>query len=553
MLATAVLSASLSLTTGCEQATIPPPPVTLPGLSPSRQLVRVSMALRGTHPSVEELTQVQAAPASLATLVDGYLQDSRFGEVIRDIHDEALLVRTDFAYYPAGFPAVGALEGEGLFHLNRSLQEASLRLAEHVVMNDLPYSDILTADYFIANHTVATVWGSTDYAPGGADWQVVHWTDGRPTAGVLTDPMLFSRHSSTIANANRGRANAMTRALLCFDYLALDIGISSLAELAAAGPLNDSIAENESCQMCHKTLDPIAAFFKDHYPLYLPSVLAEYPFPAYLPGGFGTLDFAEPALWEQPGDDIRDLGEMMAADTMFASCAARRFYAHFHQLNVRDVPAERVQHFRSVLVASSLNARALARAIVLDDDFLMAAPSPAATSQRWVLRTRPRQLDNLVLDLTGYRWESILDVQGHGTVPLLRDTFMGFETVAGGIDGLVVTEPSHAFTGPSQLLTRRLAQRAAGYAVENDFAEPATENRKLLKFIEPDELAAETLRQQFSWLHARLYGELLPEDDALIDESLALFHAALAIAPDGRAAWRTTLTAMLQDIRIASY
>ncbi|MBC8071870.1 MAG: hypothetical protein IAG13_26320, partial [Deltaproteobacteria bacterium] len=109
---------------------LPDPTVVL--LPPAERLVRISMALRGIRPRADELAAVEADPAALGPIVDGYLDDPGFGETIRDLHNEALLVLSDYFIYPAGYPAIGPLEGRDPYALNRAITEAPLRLVEHV-------------------------------------------------------------------------------------------------------------------------------------------------------------------------------------------------------------------------------------------------------------------------------------------------------------------------------------------------------------------------------------------------------------------------------------
>ena len=68
-------------------------------------------------------------------------------------------VRVPAVLFPAGFAARGTLSGQDVQSINVSVTEAPLRLVEHVVRNDLPLTEIVTADYVMADSNVATVWG----------------------------------------------------------------------------------------------------------------------------------------------------------------------------------------------------------------------------------------------------------------------------------------------------------------------------------------------------------------------------------------------------------
>ncbi len=208
-------------------------------LTPREHLVRVSMALRGTRPSAEDLEAVDADPDALEGLVDAYLDDPAFGVTMMSLHNDALLVEPDYAYYPAGFPNVGPLEGRDFYEVNRDIMQAPLRLVEHVIMNDRPYGEVVTADYTLANDTVATVW-DLPY-DGKGDWTVTAWADGRDNAGVLSDSWLFQRHRSTDANANRGRANLVASAFLCADFTSNEVDIDVSIDLSDPEAVADAV------------------------------------------------------------------------------------------------------------------------------------------------------------------------------------------------------------------------------------------------------------------------------------------------------------------------
>ena len=61
------------------------------------------------------------------------------------------------------------------------------------------------------------------------------------------------------------------------------------------------------------------------------------------------------------------------------------------------------------------------------------------------------------------------------------------------------------------------------------------------------------MRAQLVDLHLRLYGEVLAPDSLPVTESWSIFRAVLDRTGDARHAWKTVLTAMLQDVKIAYY
>lgn len=562
------------LLSSCASDTTPPdePGAQTRYLSPTEHLARASMALRGVRPTLEELEAVEADPEWLPAIVDHYLDSPQFGATIRDLHNEALLVQVDPVAFPAGYPAVGELAGEDVQAINVSLAEAPLRLIEHVVTNDLPYGEIVTADYTLADRYVATVWG-LPYDADGERWQVTRYQDERPVAGILSDGFLWLRHSSTQSNKSRGRANRLTTALLCYDYLDRQIELDASIDLADDDAVANAIENNESCASCHQTLDPLASYFGDYFPVVVPQWITDYPFgEIQYPGmeGYNRVSFydprnalyfgelAAPGFFGQPSPDMSYLGEQIAHDPRFSLCAAQRFSAYLMQRPMDDLSRPMVERFRDVLVDEGMSARELARAIVLSDEFRAAGSDDAQRAEKinGLMKVRPRQLARMVEDLTGYRWRTRLDFDfgsgNIGEIDLMTDGFLGFSVLAGGIDSQYVTRPSHTFNATSMLVLQGLVARAAPFVVERDFAEPDPNRRRLLRLVEAGTTDEASVRAQLEELWFRLYAvRPAPEE---IDDAHALFTEVLA-QPDADAqrAWTVTVYAMLRDSRIAYF
>lgn len=519
----------------------------VPLLAPADRLIRISMALRGTRPSDAELAAIEEDPDRLGDAVDEFLADERFGAIVRDLHNDALLVLTDFAVPPAGFLMKDTLAGMELYEANRAIMEAPLRLVEHVVMNGRPYSEVVTADYTLADPAVAGAWG-LEYS--GEGWQVVDPPGDLRRAGILADSWFFSIHGTTISNAARGRANAVSRALLCHDFLDRDIEIDASVNLADPNEVAEAVQQNPSCVACHQQLDPLASFFEG-YKLDIPPLLLPYPIDLYAKGFFTGLlqvDMREPHYFGTPGDSLGDLGAMIASDPRFTLCAARRAYAYFHQIDLADVPFDRASDLQSILLTDAMDWRAMVREIVLADDFHV------ATGPLGRKRSRPGQLASSIHDLTGFRWRTDLTSFGSGKVDLLDDSLIGYHVLAGGIDSVFVQQPSHTYNATASLTLRALARQAANTLVEADFAQPDPTKRRLLKLVSEVDSGEAAIRPQLVALHRRFYGQKLAVDSPEITESFNLFKAAVQAMPGQiPRAWKTTLMALLQDVRIAFY
>lgn len=536
-------------------------------LTPVQHLTRASIALRGLRPLRDELQAVQDDPNWLEAIIDYYLTTPEIGPVVRELHEETLLTGVDPVIYPAGFPAIGPLAGRDLQAINSSITQSPVRLIEHVVLEDRPYSEIVTADYAYADENVATVWGMP-YDPSGETWQETRYQDGRPHAGILSDSFLFTRHSTTYSNKSRGRANAISRALLCFDFLSSEIPIDAGIDLADPEAVAHAVQNAPACVVCHATLDPLAAHFSSFYPIYVPSELSAYPFSSFEPAFKTAFRVTEPGYFGAASADLYDLGQNIAADPRFSACAAKRFYSHLAQVDQADVPPALVDALDTTFLDSGMNAKALLKAVVMSDDFRVSyarsdAPSEVADATRGLKRIRPSALARIVEQLTGYRWRTRLPIDigtgGQvGEVDLMEDSFFGFEVLGGGMDGVSVTRPSTTTSATVTLVSENLASRAAQYVVKADFDEPDKARRRLLTKVETSTTDEASIRAQLVDLSLVMYGEFLRPDDAAITDASTLFFAALGTAPRPtphqiERAWQVTLFALLQDPRFLHY
>ncbi len=525
-------------------------------LSPEDHLTRASMALRGIRPSLAELEEVAADPSAIEAIVDEYLESPQFGVTMRELHNATLLTRS------LTLPGIDDLSSFTGARINASVGDEPLRLIQYVIENDRPYTEIVTADYTVADAVVARAYGLPyDAAAGG--WQVTHYQDGRPEAGILSATSIFLRHRSAGANWHRGRANQLSNALLCYNFLDRDVTLDGSIDLSDPEVVRDAVRANPACASCHQTLDPLASFFWGYRPNVNVGQLDAYPIAdMYDPareGRWRNTSQRPPGFFGLAADDIGGLGDLIADDPRFSFCAAERFYSYMAQVEPADIPLGLTSELQSVLIDSGYSAKQLAKAIVLSDEF-RASYAHGADAAEYIVgikKARPGQLERMFTDLTGFRWETNSTVRVRGTelgrVGLLDNDVVGFRVLAGGIDSEFVIEPSHTFNATSSLVLRAIAAEAAGFVVDRDLAEPDADARKLLVHVTADDRDEAAVRAQIAYLHARLYGELIGPDDDEVTATYELFAATLARTDDVAHAWKTTLTAMLQDVRIATF
>ncbi len=551
---------------GCTADPAPPDapaPPTVAYLTPPEHLVRASMALRGVRPSAAELQRIAADPEAIGEIVDGYLASPAFGSVMRDLHAETLLVRVDG---PA-FRSFNQLDGRTVAEVNTVFEEP-LRLIEYVITHDRPYTEIVTADYTISDPISAVVWGLTRDG-SSTELQVSHYVDARPLAGILSSSGLYARHISAGANYNRGRANMLSSALLCFDFLHSNIDLDTSIDLANPQVVSNAVRTNPSCAGCHQALDPLASTIFGFQP---GARYTQYPVQMWAPQFLGWMGKNDrpPGYFGVPAETVADVGRMVAVDPRFPRCAASRFAAYMTQTARDALPFDWITELTASFVDANFSAKRLAREIVLSDRFRVShvtvdAGPDEAEATNGMLHVRPEQLDTMFYDLTGVRWLSSdtgtvyegATVNNNQPIPygqanLLRSDHAGFRTIAGGIDSYFVTHPVLTTSAVSSLTLRVLASTAAGFVVDADFAQPAAQ-RHLLTGVEVTDTAEPVVRAQLAALHARIFGALDAPGSTEVGETYALFASVVSRSGDVRHAWKTTLTAMFSDLRVAHY
>ena len=158
---------------------------------------------------------------------------------------------------------------ETIKQTNLALAQEPLRLINHVVKMERPYSEVLTANYILVNPYINDVFDtklSFVDNQDAQDWQAAQINSGYrnganlPHAGILSSPMFLARYPSTDTNRNRARARWSY-------YFFLGVDIEGLA----VRPMNsDSLQDvdnptlnNPDCAVCHEIMDPVAGAFQN--------------------------------------------------------------------------------------------------------------------------------------------------------------------------------------------------------------------------------------------------------------------------------------------------
>lgn len=334
---------------------------------PSVTYRRASLLLTGSIPSAAKLRALAGAnDALLKNEILDLMQGEGFHEFLKRGANDQLLVRSllstrsliaDFQYYYPVFRENYRLDTTVDVSYAKAvmaeLAEAPLELIAHVVENDRPYTEILTANYTMVSSKTADVYktGLTpteeEFVPainngqhvsgGGHRFPSMDWSSSRqitiPHAGVLTEPAFLQQYPTTATNRNRARSR-----WTYMHFLGLDIEGSAARTISASAleDIDNPTLNNEACTVCHLTLDPVAGAFQNfsergmfRSSAYgMDSLNATYKrSPLYTSGDTWFSDMLAPGFKDTLISDrdasLQELARRIAADPRFAQAAVK--------------------------------------------------------------------------------------------------------------------------------------------------------------------------------------------------------------------------------------
>lgn len=551
-------------------------------------LRKASLSIVGRVPTLEEEQRVRDGGfAALDEILDEMMEEDEFLIRVKEIYNDHFL--TD-RYYPNTmaldvlesvdlddndengglYPNVRwyeemGEEGEaaGRFS-NQAIARESLELVAHVVRNNLPFTEILTADYTMVNFYSAKVYGLENVAfenPGDYEEFAPAKVPGIPHAGVLSSPIFLTRFPTTDTNRNRHRARMMYKFFLATDVLALgDRPVASSSILGTNPTLNDA-----SCNVCHNIIDPAAAGFMNF------GTLGEYVppengwFPDMKQPGFG--DAVMPP--EEYPRALNWLAGQMAGDRKFAVSAVHILYhglsgddpltapkdptqaGYLEGIRAADMQAAIFDEIATKFIDSNYNLKTVIKEVVKTPYYRAVNATGLDESRELELAQLgtgrlliPEQLHRKIEAVTGQPWR----VGADGTDLLLdMDEYRIFY---GGIDSDTIVERITEPNGIMANVAKRMGNEIACWTTAADFTrEPG--DRSLFPFVDPSfspedgngfevPAAASAIRANIQYLHQKLLGEYLELNDPEINRTYELF---LKVWKEGQRGMNATIMA----------
>jgi hypothetical protein len=543
----------------------------LVAMRPNELLLRAAMDLEGKRPPLAQLDAMEADPNNYATFVDEYLHSPEFLERVKDVYDDALLVRRE-DFTDEKRDETAAIYGE------------ALELIAYIVKNDRPFTEMGTADYTVANELFQRDIQRMPYQMEpvvGPDWQPTHYLDGRPHAGLLSTSAFYEVWDTNNTNVNRRRANRWSIVFHCYNFLDTPVDVTRDVDNNDSGAVLSAVTTRSDCKACHDRLDPMASFL---FPTDNASRLEEGNGTDFDDNFFSgnaerwrTANKRPPAVYGVPGTDLTDMGRLLVSNERFAQCQTQRA---FQLLFLRNPKTSREITLAADIASKwgpedGYNFRALVRRWMMSDAYTQ---RPNNDDADWVRRASPERLETMLADLTGFTWtrdpqddeddaDPTSDPPRTAPVPLLTTEENAFKIIFGGINGVSVTGRSTGLNAPVVTVQRKLAALAAEFVLENDLALPDGQ-RKLLNGVTGDDdpaTAEAAIRATIASIARRFYGETWASDSPEVnnwfrlyrnlygDETQAGENSGQVPGSQGQRAWRGTLIAMLRSPRIVIY
>jgi hypothetical protein len=548
-------------------------------LDDRKLLRRVTLSLAGRLPTDAESALITSqGRKALPGLLDAIMKEDAFYDRLREGFNDIFLTvgydgipETALSYEhfskTRGWPEKADLSNiadpkerqKAKYKLSNDYRQAMLgepmKLIEHIVRNDRPFTEIVTADYIMVTPYTARGYGIYDelkskfknpedpfeYIPVKLKALVARTRDDDEDsatgfyahAGLLSTFQYLRRYPTTETNRNRLRARMFYQQFLGIDVLELAARVADAAAITAKFPIPTMQASE--CVVCHKTVDPVAGLFQDYWKF--GGVYGRRKggwFKDMFPPGFEGEDLPADQRWRA----LQWLGERTAKDPRFAIAMVEHVYYILTGRKTLQPPKDlddpmfdarrrayqeqrkEIEAIAADFAKTGFNLKNVFQAWIVSD-FYRADGLAVADAKRQaelddvglVRMLAPEQVERKVAAVFGQPWGKLNDQMA---------------MLYGGIDSKEVTERAADPSGAMGAIQRILANDVACRQTGLDFSRDPTD-RLLFPNIEPDVLpgtspeADAKIRRTIVHLHERVLGRHDASDSPEVDRTYRLF------------------------------
>jgi hypothetical protein len=450
----------------------------------------------------------------------------------------------------------------------KALLAEPMKLIEHIVRSERPFTELVTADYFMVSPYGARGYGIFDevkerfkdpkdpfefipvklkaLAGRSRSGDQESPTGFYPHAGLLSAFQYLTRYPTTETNRNRQRARVYFQHFLGIDVLELAARVSDAAAVSAK--FENPTMQASECVVCHKTIDPVAGLFQDYW------IFADQGVYGRRKGGWFTDMFSagyegEDLPSEERWRALQWLGERTAKDPRFAVAMVEHAYylltGRKPLLAPKDLEdplynarrrayqeqRKQIEGIAIRFAQTGFNFKSALKDWVISDFYradglATATASPqrrAELDDLGLMRMlAPEQVERKVAAIFGKGWGRLKHGDG------------GLDMLYGGIDSKEVTERAADPSGAMGAIQRILANDVACKQTALDFSRAPAE-RRLFPDIEPDVVpgsaeADAKIRRTIVHLHQRVLGRRDPPDSPEVERTFQLFAGIVSDA-----------------------
>jgi Protein of unknown function (DUF1588) len=443
-----------------------------------------------------------------------------------------------------------------------------LALLAHIATHDLPLTELVTANYGMANPYSATMLGlspaqraslfDTDPANDVDEWKPIQLSAtsgnslrladgaGYPHAGILSMPVVLVRYPSSTSNQQRTRgARLILERMLAIPVMKLSE--FSTAKLPPDADLELATQEYAACTVCHAAIDPIAGHFRNfgssgQYRTSSRGRLAEHlPDPEFL--GATLPSGADPLRWlgtQVAQHDRFVLGMLMPVLTDLIGAEiltppndlqSEDYGARYLAFRIQQLEVQRLR--RELSGPAALRLRPLVKAIVKGPFFRAtgSAATDPVTKDALALAgvglgalLTPEQLARKIESVTGITYRSGMQATGRDLLRSFRD----YRLMLGGTDWDATPQRYREPNAMAVRIAMRMGNELACAAVPQDFSIVDPAARKLFRGVELDttpEAGGEAqIKLEIRRLHQLLLHEALNDGDPELEASYQLWQ-----------------------------
>lgn len=552
----------------CQSPQTPSPLEGLEMLSPRAHLRRMTFATTGRFPTQQELDALKAGTRTLAQAADELMQEPAFLDTIEEgfndiFHLEGVEIKAydlegrdfpDKEWYKTIVDDTqrSAQSSATNVGIKRQLPE----LLRHIIKNDLPFTELIAADYVMVNYASAKSYGvlaQVDFggqedpmvfAPARIQDQPLERVKTRYAhAGIISTSSYLHYYSTTETNRNRARSRMFYKLFLDTDLL--EIAPQGGGDSQAVAQVENPVRDAEQCSVCHAPyVDPVAGAFQNYDKTGKWAPLRDGWYTDSALPGFEATTMPE----QEYSRALPWLAQQASKDPRFA----KAMVAHAYQiimgvrpkvlLDTDDVLALKafttqqtwLRELERRFIDSGYNIKLVFKEILLSPYFaaIRAKTEQGAASSLYdelglARLLSPEQLNRKVVALFGDEW-----ITGNNWNALTSNR--AFYFLYGGIDSKTLFDRPTELNTLMTSVSMKMANEVACRLGMPDFDLPAP-MRRIFPYVtgaetkEEDEAA---IRRNIQHLYSHLWGEDVELDSEDVDEVLALFDD---IQRDGQA------------------